>query len=247
MNSSAVVPADSIRRVMPAPIRSALRPVLAWSRDLRFQWRYGFPPPPAGTDLVGYEALIEFFQRRGLANVPGDVVEIGAFKGGGTYKLAKFLQKHRLQKKVYTIDCFDTQFDVTKTVDAMTMAEYYERQLAGKCQRAIFDEVTAGMANIVVIADDSKRVNLSAQALSFAFIDGNHSDEYVINDYYLAWNKLSPRGVVAFHDYGFDLPNVTSTIDHLCDKHSAEIEDISVDSRRHIIYIPKRAISSSRG
>jgi SAM-dependent methyltransferase len=201
--------------------------------------RYGFSPPPPDTDLVGYEALIEFFRDRNLMAVPGDLVEIGAFRGGGTYKLAKLLQKQGSRKKVYTIDCFDIQLDRTRNVEGLSMAEIYHATLEGKSQRKIFDQVTAGIPNIVVIEADSKEAELPAEAVCFGFIDGNHSDEYVRNDFYLVWRKLSPGGVVAFHDYGHDLPNVTATIDLLRARHVGEITEAHVDRERHIIYLRK--------
>jgi hypothetical protein len=238
----------SIRRAMPAPVKSALRPVVSWSRDLRerfslwnqdrrFPQKYGFSAPPLGTDFVGYEGLIDFFCAKELTAVPGDLVEIGAFRGGGTYKLAKFLQKQGSQKKVYTIDCFDIQFDKTQNCYGMSMAQLYMKTLKGKSQRQVFDQVTAGIPNIVVIAGDSRTVELPAEAVCFGFIDGNHSDEYVVSDFYLVWGKLSPGGVVAFHDYGHDLPNVTAMIDLLCARHSSEIAEVRVDAERHVIYL----------
>jgi hypothetical protein len=229
----------SIRRAMPTPMKSVLRPAWSWSRDFRFRLKYGFPAPPSGTDLVGYEALIEFFVSKGLATVPGDIIEIGAFRGGGTYKLAKFLQGQGSQKKVYTIDCFDIQFDQTQNSEGRAMAQLYRETLGDGSQRKVFDRVTAGVPNIVVIAGDSKAVELPAETVCFGFIDGNHSDEYVLSDFYLVWRKLSLGGVIAFHDYAHDLPNVTSMIDQLCARHSSAIDAIHVDTNRHVIYIRK--------
>ncbi len=239
ISSGAALAFTSIRRSLPAPVKSILRPVWSWGRDVPYRMKYGFPPPPSGTDQVGYEALIEFFSARDLMAVPGDLVEIGAFRGGGTYKLAKFLQKHRSQKKVYTIDCFDIHFDQTRNSDGVTMARLYETNLNEESQRRVFDRVTAGIPNIVVIAADSKNAGLPADVICFGFIDGNHSDEYVMNDFYLVWKKLSPGGVVAFHDYGYDLPNVTATIDLLRTRHLGEIAEAHVDSERHVIYLRK--------
>jgi predicted O-methyltransferase YrrM len=170
-------------------------------------------------------------------SIPGDIVEIGAFRGGGTYKLAKFLHRQGSQKKVYTIDCFDPQADQTRNVEGMSMAELYQAQLGGKRQREVFDEVTAGIPNIVVIAGDSKAVKVPTKSVCFGFIDGNHSDQYIISDFYLIWTKLSPGGVIAFHDYDYDLPNVTAMIKQLCARHSSAIADLCVDEKRHVIYI----------
>ena len=39
------------------------------------------------TDFAGYDLLLEYIRRHELQNLPGDIVEIGAFMGGGTRKL----------------------------------------------------------------------------------------------------------------------------------------------------------------
>lgn len=126
------------------------------------------------------------------------------------------------------------------------MAEIYKAKLEGKSQRQVFDYVTAGIPNIFVIAADSKAVELPAETACFGFIDGNHSDEYVVSDFHLAWKKLSPGGVIAFHDYDYDLPNVTTMIDLLCTQHSSAIAQIHVDTNRHVIYIRKGRIHGER-
>jgi hypothetical protein len=48
----------------------------------------------------------------------------------------------------------------------------------------------------------------------------------VKNDFYLAWERLVSGGVVAFDDYGFDLPQVTRTVDELIEVHRPEIREI---------------------
>ena len=56
-------------------------------------------------DFVGYEVLIDFMKQRALYELEGDIIEIGAYMGRGTAKLARFAQTYG--KKVYTIDVFD--------------------------------------------------------------------------------------------------------------------------------------------
>jgi hypothetical protein len=71
-------------------------------------------------------------------------------------------------------------------------------------------------SNVITISKDSKKVKFPVdQEFVFGFIDGNHSPEYVVNDFYLVWKPLVPGGIVAFHDYGYDLPKVTETVDRL--------------------------------
>ena len=101
-------------------------------------------------------------------------------------------------------------------------------------------EVTQDLPNVVVVVADSRTVSLPTDAVCFAFIDGNHSPEYVRNDFDLVWEKLSVGGVVAFHDYGYDLPMVTSTLDDLCAQHRSEIQETYVDAQKHILFIQKK-------
>jgi len=67
-----------------------------------FRLKYGFSPPPAHTDLTGYERIIDFISERNLVEIPGDIIKIGSFLGGGTYKLCKFCEKEAPQKTIYT-------------------------------------------------------------------------------------------------------------------------------------------------
>ncbi len=92
----------------------------------------------------------------------------------------------------------------------------------------------------MAIADDSKNVTLPTDRVCFGFIDGNHQPDYVVNYFRMVWEKRSPGGVVAYHDYGWDLPEVTTTIDQLCSQYRSEVADTHVDSENHIIYVGKR-------
>ena len=59
----------------------------------------------------------------------GDLVEIGAYMGGGTAKLAKYARKHG--KRVYAIDIFEPGKDTTETDDGVKMCDIYEAFLEG--------------------------------------------------------------------------------------------------------------------
>lgn len=231
-----------LRSYMPSPIKKVLRPVWFWLLDAKFRVKYGFSPPPRGTDLSGYEKLINFIEREGILDIQGDIVEIGAFLGGGTYKIAKYLEKKKSQKQIYVIDIFDPNADLTKCIHGITMKELYERIInevgKGASQWEIFTHVTRNCKNIQVIKGDSKNVQLPTEKVCFAFIDGNHDPSYVKNDFYLIWTKLSPGGVIAFDDYGYDLPQVTCTINELIGKHAQDI--VVIARTEKIIFLRKQ-------
>lgn len=231
-----------LRLVMPYPAKYLLRLIIQGFRAAKFLANYRFLPPPPGTDLTGYETLIRFLEVHKLLEVNGEIVEIGAFLGGGTYKLAKYLERKGSQKRVYVLDIFDIYADRTECTQGISMADLYERAVRtigkGLSQWDIFQMVTKKCKNIEIIKGDSKMVELPTSSICFAFIDGNHDPAYVRNDFYLVWTKLSTGGVCAFDDYGHDLPQVTATINELIGHHAHQITVMGREGK--IIFLQKR-------
>lgn len=211
--------------------------------DIKFRIKYGFQPPMRGTDLVGYEVILDFVKQHQLLHVEGDVVEIGTFLGGGAFKLAKFLEKNNSKKKLFVIDIFNPNFDWTVNANGKTMANLYLnllKRFQGKSQWEVFSEVTNNCMNIHCLKDDSKKIEIPSTRLCFGFIDGNHSSEYVENDFYLIWAKLTSLGAVAFHDYEWDLPQTTAKIKELVNKHELEIRNTYHNEDSHILFVVKK-------
>lgn len=196
-------------------------------------------PRDVSNDFVGYEVLIDFMKKRGLQKLEGDIIEIGAFMGGGTAKLARFARKYG--KKVYAVDIFDPNRDKTPDKDGVRMCDIYQAFLQGRSQLEVYQQTTRGFDNIITINKDSKRVKFpGGQKFIFGFIDGNHQPDYVRNDFNLIWRHLVPGGSVGFHDYNFDLPQVTKAIDGLISKHRDEISDIHEIAPKHIVILTKK-------
>lgn len=195
-------------------------------------------PANADNDFVGYEVLIDFIKKRGLQKLEGDIIEIGAFMGGGTVKLARFGQK--CGKKVYAVDIFDPKSDRTPDKNGVKMCDIYQAFLQGRSQWEVYRQATKGFDNIVTINMDSKKVSFrKGQKFVFGFIDGNHQPDYVRNDFNLIWGHLVPGGSVGFHDYNFDLLEVTKAIDGLIDEHKDEISEVREIKDKHILLLIK--------
>lgn len=227
-----------VKRIVPNTVLSVLFKPIAEFKE-RFT---GIPVAPPGTDWVGYEALIKFIKINNILSIDGDLVEIGTFLGGGAYKLSKFLKNSRSAKKLYVIDVFDPRFDLTANNEGETMATLYLnsiKRFGGKAQCEIFHHVTRSCENIIVLKEDSKKVKIPTTQICFAFIDGNHSPEYVRNDFELLWDKLSPGGCIAFHDYRGDLPETTAAIDYLLKIHSNHIQKTFYDASKWILFVLK--------
>ena len=106
----------------------------------------------------------------------------------------------------------------------------------------MFRETTKGFDNIVTIDKDSRQVEFpEEQRFVFGFIDGSHDPEYVRSDFLLVWRNLVPGGSLGFHDYNFDLPEVTAAVNRLVDEHHDDISEVRELEGKHIVLLTKRA------
>ena len=90
-------------------------------------------------DFVGYEKLVAFMRERSLQKLEGDIIEIGAFMGGGTIKLAKFARKYG--KKVYAVDTFEPALDKTVSKSGVTQCAVYQAFLEGRSMLEVYQEI----------------------------------------------------------------------------------------------------------
>lgn len=176
-------------------------------------------------DFVGYENLIAFMQERALHELEGDIIEIGAFMGGGTVKLAKFARKYG--KKVYVVDIFEPGLDQTVSPGGVTACDVYQAYLGGRSMLEVYQEATRDFDNIITIRQDSMKVRFpEEQRFIFGFVDGCHQQAYVENDFHIIWPNLVSGGALGLHDYKYDdWPEVTRAIDALMDEHKNEISE----------------------
>jgi SAM-dependent methyltransferase len=174
-------------------------------------------------DFVGYEVLIQFIERQALYELDGDIIEIGAYMGRGTAKLAKFAQRYG--KKVYAIDVFDPSLDTTSSTSGIKAGDVYQAFLQGRSMLEVYRRSTQGFDNIVTIEEDSRKLSFpKEQRFMFGFVDGCHQQVYVENDFNLIWPHLVSGGSLGVHDYNFDdWPEVTEAANKLMHEHKREI------------------------
>ena len=183
--------------------------------------------PKTPPDFVGYENLIAFLQEKELHKLDGDLVEIGAFMGGGTVKLAEYARQYGRQ--VHVIDIFEPVLDQTLSKGGETACSVYEAFLEGRSMLEVYEEATSDFDNITTIRQDSKKVSFGqAQKFIFGFIDGCHQESYVINDFNVIWPHLVSGGILGFHDYEYDdWPEVTVAVKKLLAEHRSEITEMT--------------------
>jgi hypothetical protein len=119
------------------------------------------------------------------------------------------------------------------------MSDLYLKHLKGKNQYEVFKSVTKNCCNLVTLIGDSRTINIPCKKISFGYIDGNHSPDYVLSDFYKLWYRLVEGGCVAFDDYGFDLPQVTETIHRIIGACSQSIKKIKVLGLKTIFIVKK--------
>lgn len=187
-------------------------------------------------DFVGYEILIDFMEQWAPHKLEGDIIEIGAYMGGGTAKLAKFAQRYG--KKVFAIDVFDPSLDKTLSRSGIKAGDVYQAFLQGRSMLEVYHESTKGFANIVTIREDSHKVSFpEEQRFIFGFVDGCHQQVYVESDFHLIWPHLVSGGAIGFHDYKFDdWPEVTKAADKLMHEYKREIgEAYEIEGKYNIL------------
>lgn len=197
-------------------------PTINFKRALRDIFKRNVP----ADDFVGYEKLVAFMKELSLHKLQGDIIEIGAFMGGGTVKLAKFAKKYG--KEVYAVDTFEPVLDETVSKSGITACAVYQAFLEGRSMLEVYQETTRGFDNIITIREDSKKVKFDKeQKFVFGFVDGCHQRAYVNNDFYVIWPNLVSGGALGFHDYKYDdWPEVTQAVDELIDEHNNEIREV---------------------
>ena len=177
-------------------------------------------------DFVGYENLIAFIHGRGLSQQEGDIIEIGAFMGGGTVKLAKYARRY--SKTVFVIDVFEPELDTTVSSGGVTATEVYHAYLDGRQMIDVYQQAIRDFNNVVTMREDSMKVRFpEEQRFIFGFIDGCHQKAYVKNDFHIIWPQLVSGGVLGCHDYRFsDWPEVTPAIEGLIEQYRNEISEV---------------------
>ncbi len=186
-------------------------------------WSTIFRRKPCPAEFVGYEKLISYIEDQALLELEGDLIEIGAYMGGGTVKLARLAARYR--RRVYVVDTFDPALDETISRSSVAASDVYRAFLEGRSMWEVYWQATRHFDNIITIREDSRRVRFPREVrFAFGFVDGCHQKECVENDFYLVWPRIVRGGVLGFHDYRYDdWPEVTEALTGIMQEHREEI------------------------
>lgn len=147
---------------------------------------------------------------RRIADVPGDIVDCGTFKGVSTLQFAHFLKIYRPHGagRVVSFDTFEAVFPKVRA-DETESAEAHMRDLY---EASAFDQLTdavekLGLAETVEIVKGDITETLPAYmadkpgfriALLHCDLDVYPATKQILED---AWDRLVPGGIVLFDQY----------------------------------------------
>lgn len=178
-------------------------------------------------DLTGLiTAELGWELRRLASDVPAEqaIVEIGSFKGKSTCCLALGAE-FGLGAHVWAVDPWDTPGNVTGRFGFAepSTREAFEQQVADAGMDRRITQVK-GFSTDAAAAWDGPEIGL-------LYIDGDHSEEVVRDDFY-AWKPhLATGATVAFDDLDTPKnPGVRVVVDELC--RSGEVLDLEVRAER---------------
>lgn len=132
-----------------------------------------------------------------LLDVPGDVAEIGSWKGKSTVLLARAVQRSGKERRVHAIDHFEGSEEHEET-----MKQEKDGSTWSAFQQTIRDCGVTDVVHPLRMASDKAVVVLADQdvSLAFAFVDGGHSEEDTRANIHELLPLMAPRAFLAFHD-----------------------------------------------
>jgi hypothetical protein len=173
--------------------------------------------------LSDHEARLLYNFAKIKSNDPGEIVEIGSYKGKSTICLAKGIEYSGRLDQVYTVD-----------------PHLGEIKKGIKSENSTYDALLKNLQDFDVSELVKPVINTSVgfakkwnKPIKLLFIDGLHDYEHANQDY-LAWNKFVLRnGIIAFHDGFCGIDGVWQAInEHFLDSNTL----INVGTVASILY-----------
>lgn len=145
-----------------------------------------------------------------LCNALGitDAVEIGTHQG---FFAREFME--RFNGSIVLVDPWDT---CEKGLNGLFYPYFSAETTTREADMEIAISKMAKFGSRVVFVrstGDEALQHFRDESVGFVYIDGLHDYESVYNDIWKWWEKVSPGGVLAGHDYFEDLPDVIKAVD----------------------------------
>ena len=183
----------------PAPNREAM-----WDAYNRFHY---LCDTPRFQKLVSRVELIQM-----ISNVPGDVVDAGAFKGISTIQFAHMLQIYQpnSRSKVLSFDTFDSSFPRLRPDEAVAAQELmgdFEDSALDQLKDAVSELDLSGRVRIIRgdIVETFPRYLAENPGFRICLL---HCDldvyEATLRTLEAAWPRIVPGGIIVFDEYAIE-------------------------------------------
>ena len=135
-----------------------------------------------------------------LSDIPGDLLEVGVWRGGSGALIAKRAQISNIDGRIFLCDTFTGVVKASKNDNAYTGGEH-----ADTSEEAVVELLAAMDLNNTLILrgvfPDDTASEISSQNFRFVHIDVDvYQSAKEITDW--AWPRLSTGGVIIYDDYG---------------------------------------------
>ena len=154
----------------------------------------------------GYLSVLEGWTLyRYAKSTPFPIVEIGSWVGRSTLFLACGTRDGHGQK-VYAIDTWFGNVEHAGVPELVTLEEKFDYNVAN----------CGFKTNIVKVKGYSQEIDLSLipYKIGLLFIDGSHDYDSVRADFHRFSPRITPNGIIAFHDVADYAPGVKRFVEH---------------------------------
>jgi len=192
----------------------------------------------------------DFFNK--TKHLPGDIVEIGVFKGSGVASFLKFLEIHcpNSIKKVIGFDIFDPEnssvvLEKDNENDKQKMQEVYNRV---DVKDRTLENVTSKLKNIndnfILIEGDVEQTLPKFTSenpgfrISLLYIDVD-IERPTYNSLKYLWDRVVPGGIIVFDEYEYHKFSESSGVDRFMKEQNITLNLISTNWMSPTCYVIK--------
>ncbi len=171
-----------------------------WASDAGFRALWDAVRPATLIDQYRGHSLYSIAAQ--CAALPGDLLEVGVWRGGSAALIASVAKVGNPKAKVFLADTFAGVVKAGAKDTAYRGGEHGDTDVE-QC-RALFDRLE--LSNTVILAGvfpEETGAAIADRRFSFCHIDVDVHDS-VRDTFAWVWPRLLPGGCVVFDDYGFD-------------------------------------------
>ncbi|MBQ3352491.1 class I SAM-dependent methyltransferase [Candidatus Saccharibacteria bacterium] len=156
------------------------------------------------------------------ANVPGDVVELGCYKGNTSLEFERVLEKSQPEKHLWLYDSFEGLPAKTKEDNSVAGDNFKAGELLVTKREVVMRFKKAGLKVPRIRKNFFENLDPEQdfpELISFAFLDGDLYGS-IKTSLELVWKKLDKNAVVVVHDYNNpELPGVSKALEEWSKNH----------------------------